>query len=57
MHNVKHLHACLEEFRMSSHPDKWNFLIAAAKWVSWYAGKDTRIFERAKDRIAPQLVG
>ena len=57
MHNVKHLHACLEEFRMSSHPDKWNFLIAAAKWVSWYAGKDTRIFDRAKDRIAPQLVG
>jgi hypothetical protein len=56
MHNVKHLHACLEEFRMSSHPDKWNFLIAAAKWVSWYAGKDTRIFDRAKDRIAPQLV-
>ena len=57
MHNVKHLHACLEEFRMSSHPDKWNFLMAAAKWVSWYAGKDTRIFDRAKDRIAPQLVG
>lgn len=57
MHNVKHLHACLEEFRMSSHPDRWNFLIAAAKWVSWYAGKDTDIFDRAKDRLAPQLVG
>ena len=57
MHNVKHLHACLEEFRMSSHPDKWNFLIAAAKWVSWYAGKDTEIFERAKDSVSPQLVG
>jgi len=56
MHNVKHLHACLEEFRMSTHPDKWNFLIAAAKWVSWYAGKDTQFFDRAKDRIAPQLV-
>ena len=57
MHNVKHLHACLEEFRMSSHPDKWNFLIAAAKWVSWYAGKDTKIFERAKGSVSPQLVG
>jgi len=57
MHNVKHLHACLEEFRMSSHPDKWNFLIAAAKWVSWYAGKDTEIFERARNSISPQLVG
>ena len=57
MHNVKHLHACLEEFRMSSHPDRWNFLIAAAKWVSWYAGKDTEIFERAKNSLSPQLVG
>jgi hypothetical protein len=34
MHNVKHLHSCLEEFRASTHPDRWNFLIAAAKWIS-----------------------
>ncbi|MFM7776770.1 MAG: hypothetical protein ACKO7S_06900, partial [Actinomycetota bacterium] len=47
MHNVKHLHSCLEEFRESTHPDKWNFLIAAAKWVSWYAGKDTKVYKRA----------
>ncbi len=47
MHNVKHLHSCLEEFRESTHPDKWNFLIAAAKWISWYAGKDTKVYKRA----------
>jgi len=47
MHNVKHLHSCLEEFRESSHPDRWNFLIAAAKWISWYAGKDTKVYQRA----------
>lgn len=47
MHNVKHLHSCLEEFRASTHPDRWNFLIAAAKWVSWYAGKDTTTYDKA----------
>jgi len=54
MHNVKHLHSCLEEFRASEHPDRWNFLISAAKWVSWYAGKDTGTFHRAKNRLIPQ---
>ena len=46
MHNVKHLHACIEEFRWSSHPDKWNYLVAASKWISWYAGKSTETYER-----------
>ena len=48
MHNVKHLHSCLGEFRASQHPDRWLFLVAAAKWVSWYAGKDTATYERAR---------
>lgn len=52
MHNVKHLHSCLEEFRESTHPDRWNFLIAAAKWVSWYAGKDTKVYQRALAALA-----
>jgi len=52
MHNVKHLHSCLEEFRESSHPDRWNFLIAAAKWVSWYAGKNTRFHTEALAELA-----
>ena len=54
MHNVKHLHSCLEEFRASTLPDRWNFLIAAAKWISWYAGKNTSTFSRAQARLAPQ---
>ena len=48
MHNVKHLHSCLGEFRASQHPDRWLFLVAAAKWVSWYAGKDTATYERTR---------
>lgn len=52
MHNVKHLHSCLEEFRASSSPDRWNFLISAAKWVSWYAGKDTGTYQRALGLIS-----
>jgi hypothetical protein len=52
MHNVKHLHSCLGEFRASSNPDRWNFLISAAKWVSWYAGKDTKTYQRAVGLIS-----
>ncbi|MBU6352517.1 MAG: hypothetical protein KJS67_00595 [Actinomycetales bacterium] len=52
MHNVKHLHSCLEEFAASTHPDRWNFLIAAAKWVSWYAGKNTAYYQRAVKVLA-----
>jgi hypothetical protein len=52
MHNVKHLHSCLEEFRASTNPDRWNFLISAAKWVSWYAGKDTKTYQRAMGVLA-----
>ena len=48
MHNVKHLHSCIAEFRASSHPDRWNFLISAAKWISWYAGKNTTTYQRAQ---------
>jgi len=48
MHNVKHLHSCIAEFRASQHPDRWNFLIAAAKWISWYAGKDVTTYQRAQ---------
>jgi hypothetical protein len=47
MHNVKHLHSCLGEFRSSTNPDRWNFLIAAAKWISWYAGKDVNTYNQA----------
>jgi hypothetical protein len=52
MHNVKHLHSCLEEFRSSTHSDRWNFLIAAGKWISWYAGKDTKVYQQATTSLA-----
>jgi hypothetical protein len=51
MHNVKHLHAMVEEFRACTDDDRWNFLIAAAKWISWYAGKDTATYERAAELL------
>jgi hypothetical protein len=47
MHNVKHLHSCLGEFRASTNPDRWNFLVAAAKWITWYAGKDVKTYTLA----------
>lgn len=52
MHNVKHLHSCIAEFRACRDADRWNFLIAAAKWISWYAGKDTATYERALPYLA-----
>jgi hypothetical protein len=54
MHNVKHLHSCLGEFHASTNPDRWNFLIAAAKWISWYAGQNTETFRRASRQFARQ---
>lgn len=52
MHNVKHLHAMVEEFRACTDPDRWHFLIAAARWISWYAGKDTGTYQRAVAALA-----
>jgi hypothetical protein len=42
LHNFKHLYAMVMEFRASTHPDRWQYLIAAARWIAWYAGKNTR---------------
>jgi len=47
MHNVKHLHAMVEEFHACTDPDRWHFLIAAARWISWYAGKNTGTHQQA----------
>ncbi|MCU0495057.1 MAG: hypothetical protein MUD01_26005 [Chloroflexaceae bacterium] len=47
LHNYKHLHAMVDEFRACNHPDRWNFLIAAARWISWYAGKWTEAYDEA----------
>jgi hypothetical protein len=47
MHNIKHLNSMTGEFRRSDSPDRWNFLIQATKFISWYAGLTTDGHERA----------
>ncbi|MFQ3660868.1 MAG: hypothetical protein SNJ69_00595 [Chloroflexaceae bacterium] len=51
LHNFKHLHAMVEEFRACHVPDRWNYLIAAARFIAWYAGKWTEACDRARDRM------
>jgi len=47
LHNFKHLHAMVEEFRACELDDRWPFLIGAARWVAWYAGWQTDVYDRA----------
>ncbi len=47
MHNVKHLNSMVEEFMSCSHPDRWHYLIAAARFIAWYAGKNQSVYARA----------
>lgn len=51
LHNFKHLYAMVMEFRASTHPDRWNYLIAAARWIAWYAGKNTRAHRLATEAM------
>jgi hypothetical protein len=48
LHNVKHLNSMVVEFRRSPHPDRWNYLIQAAKFLTWYCGLTTGAFEQAR---------
>jgi hypothetical protein len=47
LHSVKHMGALLREFRLCAHADRWNYLIAAARFMAWYAGKNTSVYRRA----------
>ncbi|MBC8075236.1 MAG: hypothetical protein H7Y32_04095, partial [Chloroflexales bacterium] len=47
LHNFKHLHATCEEFYACALPDRWGFLVAAARFAAWYAGVTTEAYERA----------
>jgi hypothetical protein len=47
MHNIKHLHSMVEEFEACPHSDRWQFLIAAARFMAWYAGKNQDVYDRA----------
>jgi hypothetical protein len=47
LHSVKLLGALLREFNLCPHGDRWNYLIAAARFMAWYAGKNTGVYQRA----------
>jgi len=48
LHNIKHLNSMVAEFHGCQHPDRWNFLIQAAKFVGWYAGLTTTAYQLAE---------
>jgi hypothetical protein len=47
LHNFKHLYSMVDEFKASSLPDRWVYLVGAARWIAWYAGKNTQVYRRA----------
>lgn len=55
MHNVKHLNSMVIEFHTSYHPDRWNFLAQAAKFMGWYAGLTTDGYARAEAALAAHV--
>jgi EAL domain-containing protein (putative c-di-GMP-specific phosphodiesterase class I) len=55
MHNLKHLNSMVIEFNFDTHPDRWNFLIQAAKFVGWYAGLTTTAHRRADAALQAHL--
>ena len=52
LHNFKYLHAMVEGFRSCALPDRWLFLICAARWVAWYAGLSSGAYERAQPLVS-----
>ncbi|NWF79532.1 MAG: hypothetical protein HXY37_05705 [Chloroflexi bacterium] len=55
LHNFKHLHAMVEEFRACHLPERWAYLIAATRFIAWYAGKWTAAYDRVQAlREAPR---
>ncbi|MBZ0302105.1 MAG: hypothetical protein K8J31_20310 [Anaerolineae bacterium] len=47
MHNIKHLNSMVEEFQSCQHPDRWNYLIVASRFIAWYAGKRQSVYAHA----------
>ncbi|MCU0511164.1 MAG: hypothetical protein MUE40_01195 [Anaerolineae bacterium] len=52
MHSVKHLNAMTAEFNGSDHPDRWRYLVGAARFIAWYAGLNTGAYRRAQAVLA-----
>ena len=55
LHNFKHLNSMVIEFRRSDHPDRWNFLIQGAKFLTWYCGLTTHAFAQADAALKEHL--
>lgn len=55
LHNFKHLNSMVIEFRQSQQPDRWKFLIQAAKFMAWYYGLTTRAYEQADAALREYL--
>jgi hypothetical protein len=51
LHNFKHLNAMVEEFCTSVHPDRWNYLVAATRFMAWYGGTTTQVHTAACDAL------
>ena len=47
MHSIKHMGALTREFALCAHEDRGNYLIAASRFMAWYAGKDVGVYQRA----------
>ncbi len=55
LHNVKHLNSMVIEFRRRTHPDRWNYLMQAAKFMTWYFGLTTSAFVAAHAALEEHL--
>lgn len=51
LHNIKHLNSMVLEFHQCNQTDRWDFLIQAAKFVSWYAGLTTEAHQLADQAL------
>ncbi|GEM_PF-800526 len=49
LHSIKHMGALTREFTLCAHGDRWNYLIAASRFMAWYAGKNVNVYQRAID--------
>jgi hypothetical protein len=61
MHNFKHLNSMVIEFRRARRwypgsPDGWNYLIQAAKFLTWYCGLTTDAYTRADAALERHLL-
>jgi hypothetical protein len=60
MHNFKHLNSMVIEFRRAvrwqgERPEHWNYLMQAAKFLTWYYGLTTDAYTRANAALEKHL--